>query len=329
MAQLSFAELIERRVSLSAAEAVALVLAVAALLDEDRGCGSSAMPSDEEIFLSSTGQVAFVTARSDVTTSDTAVGLAVLLHRLLRLDEPDDGDRRARVPGGLLVVLARTLRRIDLPPLTPEAFRDALTRFTAGTDSAALAAAFWRAARMRPQKGRNKVAAGWACRHRRVERRLNGPTSTDLRRWLRQSERDLFTLRQALPLRASRAVLNLVRSSRPAAAAAGILAAAVIVGVLGIGASRLMQPETTTEPQRVQAIKVDTASVGARKAEAVVRVAAAAGPGQKRSTIGNARRRASAKTPSRRASTVHQRQPRTTRSVYLVNLPRSTWAVTR
>src|SRR5687768_12127934 len=135
MPQISISELIATGVALSASEAVTLALAVADVLGERR---VAMLPPDHQLFLSSTGQVSFesLTVWTDQddrarTSVDITAQLASLIRRLLQLDEPGSGDRRHRVPGGLLVLLARSLQQIDLPPLELNAFRTAMARFAA------------------------------------------------------------------------------------------------------------------------------------------------------------------------------------------------------
>jgi hypothetical protein len=187
MSHISFADLVDRRAAVSPAEAVALTLAVARILDDRRDRGEPAgIPPHDEILLSSSGDVSFSCVEVS-TRVDEATQLARVLHRLLRLDEA--ASDRSHVPGGLLVALSRTLRQIDLPPLTRDQFVRALRRFAA-VDGIALATLFWRAAQLdEPQHGR---------RHPASDRRVVGPSRTDLRRWLRDVERDLFDIKRQM-----------------------------------------------------------------------------------------------------------------------------------
>jgi hypothetical protein len=286
IAQLSFADLLQRRVPLTASEAVALTRAVAAAGD--------VTPDNEEIFLDSAGQVTLGPVTPSTPRDETA-RLATLLNQLLRLDEADGTDRRGRVPGGLLVVLARTLRQIDLPPLDREPFLAALSRFAGEADPAALAAIFWRAARMRPRKA-----------PKRVERRTYGPLPQELRRSLRQAERELFTLRQS------------AGRPRRAIAVAAALVAAVVTGILSLGSPARPNTQPPAPVQRPSAIFVDTAAKAAPEAPKPVVSKTVTRRQPKRSTTAV---RSAASQPS---------APRTRpKSVDMVNLPRATWAVTR
>ena len=113
MAHLSFAELLQRQVPLSAGEAVALTLAAAAAADSH---GSEtqrvAVPDIEQLLLSSTGHVSFGPGPFP-PHDDPAAALVFVLTRLLGIDE-QRGDSSGRIPGGLLIVLARMRRQIDV-----------------------------------------------------------------------------------------------------------------------------------------------------------------------------------------------------------------------
>ena len=196
MPHLSFSELIRDRVPLSAAEAVQLTLAVADLLDARRlEDPSLQVPGDDFILLGNTGQVTFTTVDRS-TDPDESPALAALARRLLHLDDSSPTDRRGRVPGGLLIVLARTLREIDLPAPSRDEFRAALVRFAGeGAPSAAtLSTVFWRAASVRPARRRRKMLgllpAGPSVTE--ADRRSHGLSRTELRRALRDLEREVF-----------------------------------------------------------------------------------------------------------------------------------------
>jgi hypothetical protein len=314
-AELSFAELIERGVPLSAAEAVALTLAA-----WDSG---AALPGDSAILLSSTGQVTCAADRPP--REDDPARVAGLLHRLLRLDEADAGDRRGRVPGGLLVALARTMRQIDLPPLSSDAFHDALTRFTS-PDPALLAGVFWRAARMRPRRG-DRLTAGRTAGRTRTERRAHGPTTADLRRWLRQSECELFKLRQ----------------SRAGSAGMAAAVALIMVAILGIGAAiRERTPAVATsggfgggapDLTRSGLVAPDVAAVeplrGGAPALSTTASESSSPPARKRPAAARARPAQASVTPPVRTAASPAPRTRRRTTVDMVNLPRAPWAVVR
>ena len=232
MSQVSFADLIARRIPLAAPEAAALTLAVARLMDARRAAGERVrLPDDEWILLSSNGDVSIVDVHGSADVDETAA-LSALLRRLLRLDERVPSSGHGTVPGGLLIVLARNLGYIHLPATGPVVFRAALERFAAA-NPAVLAAVFWRAAaarQVRPQRagaGSGRDAPGPA------DRRQEGLSRGDLRRAVRDLEREVFELRR----RSSGAS---VRGQHPAAArptrrrAVAAVAAATFVGVIAV-----------------------------------------------------------------------------------------------
>jgi hypothetical protein len=204
MSQLKFSDLIDASVPLSPAEAVALTLAVADAV----GVDAVKLPPDTALLLSSTGHVSLegVSVSGEEDTRRMTAQLAALARRLLQLDKRGTVDRRKRVPSPLLWTLARALTNTDLPVPTPEEFRASLERF--GTpEPTALAAVFWRAARLcttarapvatlPPMKVESALAQRVA-----EDRRHNLPPPSDLRRYLRETERELFEARVRPELR--------------------------------------------------------------------------------------------------------------------------------
>lgn len=201
MSQLKFSDLIDTAVALSHGEAVALALAVAdAIAERDL----ANLPNDDQLILSSTGRVS-VESVSKSDEGDTPRGsvmaqLADLTRRLMQLDNAASGDRRKRVPAPLLGTLARALTQTISPAPSPAEFRQALEKF--GTpDPTTLAAVFWRAARLRaplrvPLTTLPPVKMESALAHRGADdRRHNLPPPSELRRYLRETERELFEAR--------------------------------------------------------------------------------------------------------------------------------------
>jgi hypothetical protein len=239
MGHLTFAELIARRVPLSASEAAALTLAVARLMDVRRASGQRVtLPDDEWILLSSSGDVSIVEVHGAVESDETA-GLSALLRRLLRLDERGPAARHTIVPGGLLIVLARNLGYIHLPATSPAAFRAALERF-GSADPAVLSAVFWRAASGGRDARTPRTEAGRRLAGARTpaERRSQGPSRTDLRRALRELEQELFELRtRIVPATARRDHLDMPsrRSAAAAALAVGFVGALAVAGLAVTG----------------------------------------------------------------------------------------------
>lgn len=201
MTHLKLSDLIDRPVPLSSEEAVALTLGVAtAVTAGDR----TALPPDERILLSSTGQVSLDAVHDvdseDTTTEPLTAQLAALTRRLLQLDRPGAVDRRRRVPAQLLVILARAMGQVDPPPPALDELRAALARFGA-PEPTMLAAVFWRAARLcAPSRAPLvvlppvKVESALAPRDG-DDRRHSLPPPSELRRYLRETERELFEAR--------------------------------------------------------------------------------------------------------------------------------------
>jgi Tol biopolymer transport system component len=248
MLRISISDLITPGVPVSPAEGVALTLAVADALTD---CGVRMMPSDEQILLSSNGHVVIetVSASTDVSSIGAekpygAADLASMLHRLLQLEDDPSNERRRRVPGALLVWLARALGRIDLEPLELNDFLAGLARF--GTPEATtIAAIFWRGARHRMPAATPRPHPDGSIPGRAdfTDRRRHTPAASELRRYLRDMERELYETRtvaasvhaaaprQREPLASPAPVV--ARRRRGLWAAGTGMAAMIVGGVLG------------------------------------------------------------------------------------------------
>jgi hypothetical protein len=253
VAYLSLADLIAGPVRLSPAEAAALTLAVAHRLDAETSDGHEPqVPDDQGILLSSTGSIAFVRG-PQAAAPDSRTALSALLMRLMRLE----GDRpREHVPGGLLIVLARNLGYIQLPPTSPDAFRAALERF-ATSDPTLLAGIFWRAARV-SVKGAvpRRLSAGGDAAPAPRDRRRGGATREELRRALREVERDLYDTRTSL-VRRSRARSR--RAPHPEISMGGMLRWAGVAAGVVLLASIAAGNATRTARQDVEAAVSESA----------------------------------------------------------------------
>jgi hypothetical protein len=207
MPRLRFSDLIAAPISLSAHEAVALTLAVADALAADR---HRALPADDQILLSSTGQVSFGTVMTEdgADARASVVQLAELMRRLLHLDKPGAGELRRRVPTDLLAAIGRALGHEDPPFAALGDFRESLGRF-GRVNPAMLAALFWRAAPVRPATRPYAVVLPQAKndssgKRAADERRMNMPPPSELRRYLRETERELYEARvHATPVAAT------------------------------------------------------------------------------------------------------------------------------
>ena len=213
MTCLTFADLMKQRTPLSPSEAAALTAAAARALANQRGTRAGVrQPDARQFLLSSTGAVS-VGSVEEATEREEISGLATLLQRLLRLDRPGVQDKRGHVPGGLMVLLARALKQIDAPAPDREEFTAALHRFSGDADAAAgLASIFWRVAGVK-------------------ERRAHGLSRAELRRSVRDLERELFEQRAAAPATAS-------GTQERRAGVAAALIAALLLAMLGSGMMR-------------------------------------------------------------------------------------------
>jgi hypothetical protein len=208
-------------------------------------------------------------------------------------------------------VLARTLRQIDLPPLSHDAFHDALERFARSDQPVALAAVFWRAARMRPRGSRRLTWGRPAAPPARRERRTQGPSAAQLRHWLRQSEQELFRLRR----------------SRTTTMGAAAMLGLIVLAILGIAAV------IGDRPDRAVAAEMPSPPVVALPASLVIEREPAepvAVPGDNRGgRLLPTDDRGGRLEPARRRSPPSGRRPSPRRTVDMVNLPRTPWAVVR
>jgi len=280
MLQKTVADLIATGVAVTHAEAAALAVAVA---DALVAAGATRVPADDQIFLSSTGQLSLgnVTAVSEEDDTTTTTQLAALVRRLLQLDDAASGDRRQRVPGALLVTLARSLQQIDLPPLPVAEFRDALARF--GTpDATMLAAIFWRTARIRTpiDTARAQPLELLPGRAEPGERRRHRPSPEELRRCLREIERELYEARNRRPVAAAiqPPVAAPWRAREVAVGVAATIVGAVAgtLGAIALSGNLATAPAASSpEPPAVSdAVAADGASDGPTEASASVTVSA-------------------------------------------------------
>ena len=191
---LTFSEIAGTRVGLTTAEAVALVLAAAREFDCSAASGTAAaLPPANQILLTNTGRVSFLTA-VDSPGRDRVAVAGALLRRLLGVDD-DARTNRPQAPGALLLLLARAAGEIDLPPLSYPAFLRALSRF-GSPDESTFASVYDRCVdhvvgihnATAPERGRVATLA--------AERRVNGLPASDLRRELRGAELESFAARR-------------------------------------------------------------------------------------------------------------------------------------
>jgi len=147
----TYADIVARRVPLVPDEAVALVLA-ASRARKHTSDGDGALPPLDRIVLNGDGTLTL--APTDAADGDCVGQLARLLHALL---VPDPSSRRP-VPGPLLLVVARAAGEIDLPRPSAAEFERLLSRY--GAADPMLLSAIHR-----------RCVAAWSARRTEVGRR--------------------------------------------------------------------------------------------------------------------------------------------------------------
>lgn len=168
MPQLTIADLLAHRVSLQDKEAAALTLAVALALDRHRTSGECvSVPDDRAIALHRDGRITFLSMPRTSAVDDVSA-LSSLLLRLLSVRNPD----RAR--------------QLVSDRETPVALHALLLELSSD-DPAVLATVYWRAASAMRRRPRADAV--------RPERRRQHPPATELRRYIRHLEQQLFTER--------------------------------------------------------------------------------------------------------------------------------------
>jgi hypothetical protein len=214
-----------------------------------------------------------------------------LLRRLLRLDDRSPSDA-AGVPGGLLIVLARNLGYIHLPATSPLAFRAALERF-ATPDRSALAAVFWRAAANRSDVASPMPALVSPAPRACVDRRRRGLSSAELRRALREVEREFFELQCAVLRRSSIAGMAFAHG-RTAVASVG---AVLLIGILALAG--LVLTGAGSDAQGASEVAVVPGDAPPIEAQ-ILPVVGKAGPASVSSVSPNDARLADMRPPARR-----------------------------
>lgn len=332
MAHLSFGELLERRVPLSSGEAVALTLAAASAADaQGSPTQRVALPDIDQILLSSTGRVSLMATHA--SREDDADALSSVLTRLLGISERTDAN--GRIPGGLLILLARARRQIDLPPLTSGALREALLRFASSSEPQALAAVFWRAARMRARTTERGLVGSRS--RGRAERRTNGPSKSELRHWLRQAEREVFDLQRGVPARVAQAARLALHQFKSAAGTVALLT--LVCGAIALGFGMYVgggpNPRRPVQPagQDVQlrgpsGPPITEASFASPSTAA--RQHQLGGRRSHKTGLNESSSPASAKPRAKRLPSPRQASPPARAvTVRMVNLPRASWSVNR
>jgi hypothetical protein len=204
---ISLAELRAEGVGVSPHEAVAIVQS---LIDAELSATSMeppfGPPTLESVTIASDGSVG---ARGCAATP-AIYELGILLHALVQ--------GTSRVPGGLRYAIGRALLEVEAPPFDSLAeFSRGLERFEQGERSAVVGALFARAQAAKPVAPALIALATPSPRVAsspvRLERRRSGASTTELRRQLRDADRQLFE-RQAAATHAAAADSPVGRSRR-------------------------------------------------------------------------------------------------------------------
>jgi hypothetical protein len=241
MPQLTIADLLAHRIALRDNEAAALTLAVALALDRHRTSGECVcVPDDRAIALHRDGRITFLSV-SRTSAVDDVSALSSLLLRLLSVRNPD----RAR--------------QLVSDRETPVALRARLVDMSSD-DPAALATVYWRAASAMRRRAHADPA--------RPERRRQHPPATELRRYIRHLEQQLFAER----VRALRARWIRRRARRIVWLAWIVVAGActVVAATSLTWTSRPQAPPSVSEAARVEPVAAaDVASPPVTRAAAV------------------------------------------------------------
>ena len=229
MTRVTLADVILRRVPLTAREAVTLTLSVAKEWDRQRTLhGPVALPDAGAIHLHENGNVSILVTPGSSSEQTTGETLSSLLGRLLGTDEAGSPHLRSA-----LVTAPRGVDAADVPAVPDESFRSVLTRFADDDYSTLVGAIVARTVKasaestlaLTPERTRIHVGP---------ERRRQPRIVAELRLDIRELEQELFALRAAsqrppsMGVKVNRRVA--VRTTL-AAAAAGVLALLTIVAI--------------------------------------------------------------------------------------------------
>ena len=217
MIAISIAELRRAGVAIAAHEAVA----IAQHLIHDRRAripeppyGS---PSPDNVSIGADGTVICRGCTVTLTASEIAIFLQAVL------------SNGAPVPGGLRYAIARAMHEIDAPPFdSVDDFSVVLAHYERGARLDVVRAL---AAKMEPHRHVASVS------RMTIDRRRAGPSSSELRRLLREADRELFEQRLFTPPPAPRPMGSRLR-----------ILGAVILCVLAIGGASVSGPRVDRSP---------------------------------------------------------------------------------
>jgi hypothetical protein len=190
MNHVTIADVILRRVPLTAREAVTLTLAVAREWDRHRdGHGPVSLPEDDAIHLHEGGDVSFLVTPGSSSATNT---LGSLLGRLLGTDETESLRHGAAL--GVMVKAPGTAGAAEVPTVPDDSFRSVLARF-GENDCVAVVAAIVKRVANPPAELAVDVARPRARGYQGPERRRQPRIVAELRLDIRDLERELFALR--------------------------------------------------------------------------------------------------------------------------------------
>lgn len=223
IATISIAELLKRGVSLRADEAVAVAQKLIHAEASAPIQPPFGPPGPDNVLLADDGSVTCSACAVTPAVSE----IAMLLRAMLPSGTP-------RVPGGLRYAIARALLDVDVPPFDSiDELSHALERYEAGD---------------RTQIVRRLVARAFVAERQPMgagaERRRTTPSSTELRRDLRDADERLYERQHGAPPPAGRPGLR-----RFGAIAAGIAAGLILIGA---GETMHLLRARPTAPEAIQ-----------------------------------------------------------------------------
>lgn len=189
MTHVTIADVLLRRVTLTAREAVTLTLAVAREWDRQRAIhGPVSLPDDGSIQLHKNGDV-FVLVRPGSSFATNTLG--ALLGRLLGTDEIESSRNGAAL--GVVVKAPGAPGASDVPTVPDDSFRSVLAQFAEADCAGVVATVVERAANVLAEQ--ITKATPRRRTHTGPERRRQPRIVAELRLDIREMERELFALR--------------------------------------------------------------------------------------------------------------------------------------
>ena len=223
MRHVTIADVILRRVPLTAREAVTLTLAVAREWDRQRaGHDPVSLPEDDGIQLHETGAVSFLVTPGSSSATNT---LGLLLGRLLGTDETESLRHGAAL--GVIVKAPGAAGAAEVPTVPDDSFRSVLARF-GESDCAAVVAAIVKRMVNPPAELTADVAPTRARGYQGPERRRQPRIVAELRLDIRDLERELFAFRSTPKPAPAVSLVPAVSASKRSVMASLMVAGAVV-----------------------------------------------------------------------------------------------------